>query len=204
MARPRRKCTFSGCDNDHYGRGMCKMHYYQLRNKGHLAKYNRENREYQRENQKTGVPVAELKEKDRENKGIDWCIDKIKRLHPDKITLLVSYFMKQAEIVTKEEMKRIKDSKKWLSSIVQKVHGYWTEVMDDPDASDTLKFNVSKEILSRIVPPKQEMIVKDEYRDRSMDELISEADRALIVVEKSAKKKEESFQRNPVGRPEGT
>lgn len=218
MARPKRTCTIEGCGLTHYGRGLCSMHYLRMYNKArHEADkkiieqkekdrkkhvmYDIKNKEFRSEKNRTGVSIEALKETARGAKGMNWCIDAIRRLHPDKIDRLVLFLMKKAEIVTKDEMKQIEESKKWLGKIVQKVHGYWTDVMDDPEASDTLKFNVSKEILSRIVPPKQEIELKDEKRDIPTEELVKQSMNLVVMIKDGNAKKEVSFERNPVGRP---
>jgi hypothetical protein len=204
-------CAVEGCGKKHYARGLCRTHYNhehhgarvagRVRKSGEKTKYEIENADFLKQRDKTHERIEVLKEVARGQKGLAWCIDTIRKIHPDKLDRLVLFLTKKAEIVTKEEFKQIQETKQWLGKIVQKVHGYWTDVMDNPGASDTLKFNVSKEILSRIVPPKQEIDIHDSKRDVPTDDLLKQSLKLVLMIDRHKPKEEVSFERREAGRP---
>lgn len=200
-----RVCDVEGCEKKHYSRGFCKYHYYQLK---YPKKKFKESLEKYRLKNKEEIAVKRTETIDRKKKeklvasGVDGVLEQIKELTPVELDLLRAFLLGNAVIIYKDNLRAKEEAEKWYLRVDHKARQTLETILDHPTKSTPKTLlDTAKEIMSRIVPPKQEIVIKDPIKKRPIDELLKEAKRRVVIIAEGGKA-EKPYHRK-VGRPGG-
>lgn len=123
-------------------------------------------------------------------------IRKLSLVEREKVT---AYLSGQAKIIYKSELQAIEDAKHWYLRVHSTFRERIEALLDDKKITGRVLLDAFKEISSRVIAPKQEIIFKDSIRDKSDTDLVGEVDKLIVVIDKN--KKTETAEMVKTGRP---
>ena len=198
----KRICKVVGCGKKHYSKGFCKTHYY--KQKKQQASHKRAQEKYEE------LHTIERQERNREyylgkkkevltEEGYQGILKVIKTLGSYKLDLLRDYLLGKADIIHKDDLRAVETVKRWILRMGSVLTEGYEKALKDPKVSEKVKADMRKEILGRIIPPKQEIAIENKRDKMTIDELVQDGLRIISVIEK-AEKPEIAVRRDP-GRP---
>lgn len=112
----------------------------------------------------------------------------IDTLTETEVNLLVDYFAGKAEINYKSKSAADEAMHEWLGRMSPRLCIWCDKLMQDTKAKDKDKITVFKDLLLRIVPVKQEIILVNKNKNKTDYALLVDANKTITGIEKSFKK----------------
>jgi len=195
-------CKLEGCNKKHYAKEYCKYHYY--RRTKEKAQHKKIQKKYDE------LHSLEKREKNKEyylgkkkealsEEGFEGIMRAIRALNTYKLDLLRDFLLGKADIVHTDDLRAVETVRKWILRMGSNITKQYEDMLKDSRVSDKVKTDIVKEILGRIIPPKQEISIDDKRDKMSVEDLVKDGLRIVSIIEK-AEKPEILIKRDP-GRP---
>jgi len=198
----KRICKIKGCGKKHYAGGFCKYCYYsrrkqQAQHKKAQKKYEElhkfEKKEYNKEQ------YLDKKKEVLADEGYEGIMKSIKALNSYKLDLLRDFLLGKAYIIHHDDLQAVETVKRWILRMGSVLTDGYEKSLKSPNVSEKVKADMRKELLGRIIPPKQEITVEEKKSKLTVDELLTKSIKIIEVVEKGVK--HEGMIRRIPGRP---